>query len=1494
MKRKPFESSETNEKRIRLKESPKSLKRKHNAPTEDTKRTRSTTASQLVFQHTATARHRAEDGTIEIMLYGRKANGTSVALRVSGARAYGFLGKVSVNSTFRGNVNKLVQWYLSIQRSERSNTRFKEEHNEDKPPQKIYRAWSSFFFPQSEVKDIYWSRFSGFNIRNVKDSEPPIVWKFSTRRYDVWRALLSILNDHKKVHKKIEDFYRKMKPFYMCCLDSGRPTKQMPSLPSFVEPFMVRSELYETMFHPEWVWMIDYQLPACSWMSVSDFAPVQKQKTFCAVEYTCRSDKVSPIENPPIPMAPIRVLSYDIEAVPFINETTGECEFPDPNRDIISTIGVTAFDMVSAVFQQVVFMLEIVGQPQCERLDALSEDKQTDEYDPSSTVVFSFLDEMEMLKAFSAYIREYDPEIITGYNVLNFDNVYLINRIRALCGCVDKKYCDKCANARTFSRIARATSLKKKYTHTNQRGGQETWEASIEGRDWMDLYNVVRTDHKLRSYKLDNVCLELMGTQKIHIDYEDIPKHQKTPAGRAFLAQYCVKDAWLPCQLIIKRCKLVNAIQMAQVTGVQLSDILHRGQQIRTMVLMLRFIKARCRRDKTHPRWYLPDESNVNGTVIDGFEGAVVIRPLPGFYQTPVVTLDFASLYPSIMRAYNMCFSTLISSYSLSQRLKLKWTPETHNIKDPAHPDYPEVRPVRSFNYPEGGTFEYVSTPRDVCFVTTKKRVGILPEILEALLSERKRVKKMRKKFAENSMDYAVLDGRQLALKVCANSVYGFTGAGKGYLGEKRIASSVTRVGRGMANHTKFMCEDKYKEHGLQIVYGDSVIGSTPLMLRINGKIVVRRIETLAIKWSSYHNGKESCELTGVESWTENGWTSVKRVIRHTCDKKLVQVHTHTGNVVCTTDHSLVRTSGEEVAPKDLSTGDSLLHHCPIEFPEHNHTWTVCFDRVLIGPNGHTYKSLKEAAADLLVHVGTVTRKCTWSHTPQTICYTPQFAQLLGMFVGDGSCGNYNAKSGKKSSWAINNANKEMLEKYKTIVQNIFPNFEWKILPTLKSSGVYKLVPSSSKYGNIARFVGFWRKICYNDKREKKIHDCVLQSSEKHRQYFWKGLHDADGTKKGSPEISQKGTQISLSIVLLLRSLGWKHVVVDARQDKPNIFRMRARHKTRKSPTRVRKITDWNRVETFVYDLTTENHHFHAGVGTMIVHNTDSVFANIPPSMCDTNCPREELIAKVDKIGDEMGKFCTQAFLPPNDLEYEKFYYPILLKGKKRYAGHKFEPGLKPKLDVKGFECVRRDFAPIVSKTQKEILIKLCKENDIQGAINYARSVVIKLLENNVSIEELTMSKQLTRRPEDYKNPAPHTELAKYLQETQPAHIAPKTGDRIDYLIRPGFKGEKNCMRAVTPESVRNGEAIADTKWYLTNQLEKPLRRIFEMVMENTDEIFRISSIKKSSVSSNPMMRSFVNLTSRAQKTRKDKSKQVVFKKKERTKKIVSIASFFK
>ena len=769
--------------------------------------------AEIVFQHVGTAQARDSEYKLAVRLYGRLADGNSVSVMVTGVPAYGFLSVVH-DRRFEHRVCSLLRWHLSMNRILQIVKKYENEGTPEDAvrmePEDVFRKWQGIF---TNIKPkILWSAHRGYNIRHVLPGAGPVVWRFEVKKNDEYRGLLAMFKSPESFYEKLVQFRRKLKSY---------TKSSVLSMPKNISEYVSDSDLYETMFKPELVWMVDHQLPACSWMNISNSVEVGHEAT-CDLNLICSCDDVTPCLNPPIAMAPFRVLSYDIEAVPHVNPNTGECEFPIATRDCISTVGVVSFDMVSSQMIQTVFMFEPEGD-QCSKLSELSPEMKTDEFDPSTTEVYSFKKEKEMLAAFAQFIRDYDPDVITGYNVLNFDNVYLIHRIRALCGCADGSFCTKCSKDRTFSRIPRATTLKKKYTHTKQRGGRESWEAWLEGRDWMDVYRVVMTDHKLRSYKLDNVCSELLGTKKIHISYDDIPEHQKTAAGREFLAQYCVKDAWLPCQIIVKRCKLVNAIQMAQVTGVPLTHILHRGQQIRTLTLMLQFVKARCRKDPEHPRWYLPDESGKKPPPIEGFEGAVVIRPLPGFYQTPVVTLDFASLYPSIMRAYNMCFSTLVPSLAEARRRKLQWSEDTHMIKDPEDPNYPEVRPVRSFDYPEGGTFEYVSKDTDVSFVTSKTRVGILPEILEQLLNNRKRVKKLRKQFDEKSMDYAVLDGRQLALKVCANSVYGFTGAGFGYLGEKRIASSVTRVGRGMANHTKWMCEDRYKDYGLQIVYGDTV-----------------------------------------------------------------------------------------------------------------------------------------------------------------------------------------------------------------------------------------------------------------------------------------------------------------------------------------------------------------------------------------------------------------------------------------------------------------------------------------------------------------------------------------------------------------------------------------------------------------------------------------------------------------------------------------------
>ncbi|KCV68427.1 DNA polymerase delta subunit 1 [Fonticula alba] len=152
------------------------------------------------------------------------------------------------------------------------------------------------------------------------------------------------------------------------------------------------------------------------------------------------------------------------------------------------------------------------------------------------------------------------------------------------------------------------------------------------------------------------------------------------------------------------------------------------------------------------------------------------------------------SLYPSIMMAHNLCYSTL-TSFSDAQKFGLR--------ED-----------------------QYIRTPSQDYFVTKDTYRGLLPEILEDLISARKKARAELKNEAD-PFRRAVLDGRQLALKISANSVYGFTGATVGRLPCLQISSSVTAFGRQMIDMTKNHVESHFTrangyEHDARVIYGDT------------------------------------------------------------------------------------------------------------------------------------------------------------------------------------------------------------------------------------------------------------------------------------------------------------------------------------------------------------------------------------------------------------------------------------------------------------------------------------------------------------------------------------------------------------------------------------------------------------------------------------------------------------------------------------------------
>jgi DNA polymerase delta subunit 1 len=400
-----------------------------------------------------------------------------------------------------------------------------------------------------------------------------------------------------------------------------------------------------------------------------------------------------------------------------------------------------------------------------------------DEFDPSGCAMHVLPDERAMLQDFVHFVRAQDPDVLSGWNVQGFDLPYLLER---------------CSRLGVDCHLARGHHR----TQILPRGG-----VAVPGRVVADMLPMWRAQHRERSYKLDAVAARHLGAAKAPVHYSDMRRLWDEDRGP--LATYCLKDSWLVWRLGATRNVWMNAFQMSKVTFVPLDRIVNGGQQIRVFTLLTHYAhKAGI---------YIPD------TVPDcdaGYEGAVVLPPLPGLYRDCVVTLDFASLYPSVMMAFNMCYTTQridVTPFELARSLRVPLRAATcilELVRVPA-----AAVPADARVYHRCGAVDFQREPR-----------GILPSMLDALLQRRKAAK--REMAQAEGLARAIANGKQLALKLVANSIYGFTGAAElGMLPQPQIAAAVTYMGRKLTLGTKALCE---KEEGVTCVYGGRCSATPP------------------------------------------------------------------------------------------------------------------------------------------------------------------------------------------------------------------------------------------------------------------------------------------------------------------------------------------------------------------------------------------------------------------------------------------------------------------------------------------------------------------------------------------------------------------------------------------------------------------------------------------------------------------------------------------
>lgn len=1126
---------------------------------------------------------------------------------------------------------------------------------------------------------------------------------------------------------------------------------------------------------------------------------------------------------------PLYVLSYDIE----VYSASGNFPVSSNREDEIIQIGMS-FRWTDDLMTPVERYVLISGT--CE---------------PSGTDVkyISCRNEQDLLIKFKDYIHAEDPDMIVGYNTFGFDDSYIadrceLHRIELQLGRTDTK--------QWGGRSEMAKTEKKTFELASGKYAVRYFD--IPGRLPIDLLLSIRREQNLDSYKLDNVASTFLRdkvtkftiitggeTQMYEIHTKstrglfvgnyvrfDIvtntvnpynegqkfmvtevrPKsftveadspilsdisaehqsklewsfskddvsaqdmfelHRKGAADRSKIAKYCIQDCDLVLTLMAKLDTLVNARGMADVCRVPIDFIFLRGQGIK--------IYSAVAYNASKRGQIIMAQESVDGDM--SYEGAVVLPPKIGMYlEDPIPVLDFNSLYPSNMIAFNISPDSLVYVKTFNQDgrkihhegadggelEKLKETYRIDEISFDTKNDDGEVIGCKTCGYAQ---------PTD-----DPKSIGLLPMTLDILLKKRKETRKLMEQ-TDDDAQKSVLNGLQLAYKVVANSVYGQTGSRTSPIRRVEVAACTTAIGRAKLNEAKTIVETEF---GATVIYGDSVTGYTPVTIKQNGQIKIVNIEELGTIWQRCHESeKEYCQLQDTYSWTEDGWTPLHRVIRHRLapHKKIVRVLTHTGMVDVTDDHSLLLPDKTEVSSKSLKINDELLHH---DYP--------------------VIKSIGEVDEQLLCK-----------------------ARIAGFFFGDGSCGTYNCPSGMKSSWALNNANMDLLKQYVERCNIAYPDFEWIINNTLLSSNVYKLVPKYRQWGAIKEFVNQYRSELYVGRR-KNIPDWVMNGQREVRQAFWDGMYDADGDKeKNQVRIDQKHQTTCAQISLLGSLLGY-NVSINDRRDKLKIARMTFSRKAhRKNPNAIKKMYEIP-YDGYVYDLTTTNHHFQAGIGRIIVHNTDSIFVQFPTK------DLKEAIAYGKRAADKINALCTRK---AHKIEYEKTFFPFILFCRKRYMGLKYEDDpTKCKRVGMGIALKRRDNAPIVKDIFGGALDILMEERSLKNAQNFVKDMLVQVMQNKIPLEKFVITKQLR---DDYKNPGQiaHRVLADRMEERD-AGNAPQVGDRLAYIYVANRKDEKKQGDKIEHiDFVKKRGLKPDVEFYITNQIQNPVAQLFALGIEQLD-----------------------------------------------------------
>lgn len=472
-------------------------------------------------------------------------------------------------------------------------------------------------------------------------------------------------------------------------------------------------------------------------------------------------------------------------AVEVLTITRGNL-FPDP-----------AFDAVQAIiysFQNEDENLQDTGSRPDLRTGLLlvaNEDMNADRLGLSHLAVEVVEDELELFNTLIDLIRAFDPEIIVGWEIHSSSWGYIVER-------ASKEYDFDLVpqiGRSVIHNTGRAGGKSDNYAYT------QSSALRITGRHTLNLWRLMKGELTLNLYTLENVCYHLLHRRIPKFSHQTLTQWFKS--GRAELVcralLYYVDMVELELEIIAESEFVLRTAEFARIYGIDFFSVISRGSQFKVESIILRIAKpenfvlispSRAQVGKQNAAECLP----------------LIMEPQSAFYKGPLIVLDFQSLYPSIMIAYNLCYSTCLGRVA-----GFKGTSKFGVV------DYAPPKGLLSLLQDDVNI-----SSNGLLFVKPHVRKSLLAKMLSEILDTRVMVKGSMKGTKADKSFQRIQNARQLSLKLLANVTYGYTSASfSGRMPCVEIADAIVQTGRETLEKAMDLINGT-EEWGAQVVYGDT------------------------------------------------------------------------------------------------------------------------------------------------------------------------------------------------------------------------------------------------------------------------------------------------------------------------------------------------------------------------------------------------------------------------------------------------------------------------------------------------------------------------------------------------------------------------------------------------------------------------------------------------------------------------------------------------